>query len=170
MVTKVRHLKPLGGFRLAVEFSDGSRGTHDFAGMVAESGPMLLALRDETYFARVFLELGAPTWPNGFDIAPEWLRRCLLWVIFPALHLRVRPQPRLSACMDRTSASAPRRLRASSAGCTVGRRVYSDPAGPGIVSIGRPLRSWTLSTTEVPSPLAEPRRVRFRCLSGLSGG
>jgi hypothetical protein len=23
----------------------------------------------------VFLEFGAPTWPNGFDIAPEWLRR-----------------------------------------------------------------------------------------------
>ena len=20
-------------------------------------------------------EFGAPTWPNGFDIAPEWLRR-----------------------------------------------------------------------------------------------
>jgi hypothetical protein len=23
----------------------------------------------------VFLDYGAPTWPNGFDIAPEWLRR-----------------------------------------------------------------------------------------------
>jgi hypothetical protein len=23
----------------------------------------------------VFLEFGAPTWPNGLDIAPEWLRR-----------------------------------------------------------------------------------------------
>ena len=32
-------------------------------------------LHDETYFARVFLEFGAPTWPNGLDIAPEWLRR-----------------------------------------------------------------------------------------------
>jgi hypothetical protein len=32
-------------------------------------------LRNERYFARVFLEFGAPTWPNGFDIAPEWLRR-----------------------------------------------------------------------------------------------
>ena len=35
---------------------------------------MLEPLRNEIYFARVFLELGAPTWPNGFDIAPEWLR------------------------------------------------------------------------------------------------
>jgi hypothetical protein len=32
-------------------------------------------LRDPTYFGRVFLEFGAPTWPNGFDIASEWLRR-----------------------------------------------------------------------------------------------
>ncbi len=36
---------------------------------------MLVPLRDEAYFARVFLEFGALTWPNGFDIAPEWLRR-----------------------------------------------------------------------------------------------
>ena len=36
---------------------------------------MLVPLCDERYFERVFLECGAPTWPNGFDIAPEWLRR-----------------------------------------------------------------------------------------------
>jgi len=60
---------------LHVRFSDGSEGVHDFSGMVNEPGPMLEPLRDETYFSRVFLEFGAPTWPNGFDIAPEWLRR-----------------------------------------------------------------------------------------------
>jgi hypothetical protein len=32
-------------------------------------------LRDAAYFDRVFLEFGTPTWPNGFDIAPESLRR-----------------------------------------------------------------------------------------------
>jgi hypothetical protein len=32
-------------------------------------------LRDPAFFARVFLEDGAPTWPNGFDAAPGWLRR-----------------------------------------------------------------------------------------------
>jgi hypothetical protein len=75
MLTKVTKLEKLGGFRLRVRFNDGSEGTHDFAGMVNEPGPMLEPLRDETYFARAFLEFGAPTWPNGFDIAPEWLRR-----------------------------------------------------------------------------------------------
>ncbi len=68
-------LERLGGFRLRVRFSDGSEGVHDFSGMVNEPGSMLEPLRDEAYFGRVFLEFGAPTWPNGFDIAPEWLRR-----------------------------------------------------------------------------------------------
>ena len=43
--------------------------------MVEEPGSALEPLRDEAYFARVFLEFGAPTWPNGFDISPELLRR-----------------------------------------------------------------------------------------------
>jgi hypothetical protein len=36
---------------------------------------MVEPLRDPVYFARVFLEDGAPTWPNGFDMCPDWLRR-----------------------------------------------------------------------------------------------
>ena len=75
MLTKVLRLEKLGGFRLQVRFNDGSEGVHDFAAMVGEHGPMFEPLRDESYFARVFLEFGAPTWPNGFDIAPEWFRR-----------------------------------------------------------------------------------------------
>jgi Protein of unknown function (DUF2442) len=75
MLTKVLRLEKLDNFRLRVRFSDGSEGVHDFAAMVSEPGPMLEPLRDKSYFARVFLEFGALTWPNGFDIAPEWLRR-----------------------------------------------------------------------------------------------
>ncbi len=36
---------------------------------------MVEPLRDPAYFARAFLEDGAPTWPNSFDMDPEWLRR-----------------------------------------------------------------------------------------------
>jgi len=75
MLTKVLRLEKLGDFLLRVRFNDGSEGVHDFAATVSEPGPMLAPLRDKSYFARVFLEFGAPTWPNGFDIAPEWLRR-----------------------------------------------------------------------------------------------
>jgi len=75
MLTKVTRLENLDGFRLRVLFNDGSEGVHDFSSMVNEPGSMIAPLREESYFARVFLEFGAPTWPNGFDIAPEWLRR-----------------------------------------------------------------------------------------------
>jgi hypothetical protein len=75
MLTKVARIEWLGGFQLRVRFNDGSEGTHDFAAMVREPGSAIEPLRSEDYFARVFLEFGAPTWPNGFDIAPEWLRR-----------------------------------------------------------------------------------------------
>ncbi len=68
-------LDRLGAFKLRVHFSDGSAGEHDFSAMVAEPGPMLAPLRDPLDFAQVSLDFGAPTWPNGFDIAPEWLRR-----------------------------------------------------------------------------------------------
>ena len=36
---------------------------------------MVQPLRDETYFARVFLESGALTWPNGYDMAPWALHK-----------------------------------------------------------------------------------------------
>jgi hypothetical protein len=75
MLTKISSLKRLGGFRLRVAFGDGSAGEHDFTPMVNERGPMVEPLRDEAYFARVFLEFGALTWPNGYDVDPEWLRR-----------------------------------------------------------------------------------------------
>ena len=68
-------LERLGAYKHRLAFSDGSAGEHDFSHMVAESGPMLEPLRDPSYFARVFLECGDPTWPKGFDLAPEGLRR-----------------------------------------------------------------------------------------------
>lgn len=74
MLNKVTRLESLGGFRLRVCFSDGAEGTHDFTAMLKEPGPVLEPLRDEADFARVFLEFGAPTWPNGFDMCPDWLR------------------------------------------------------------------------------------------------
>jgi hypothetical protein len=61
--------------RLRFRFTDDSVGEYDFSTIVGESGPMVEPLRDLDYFKRVFLEFGAPTWPNGFDIAPAWLHQ-----------------------------------------------------------------------------------------------
>lgn len=63
-------VKYLGGFKLRVGFSDGSGGVHDFSSTVARNGEMVRPLKDQKFFARVFVELGALTWPNGFDIDP----------------------------------------------------------------------------------------------------
>jgi hypothetical protein len=63
-------VKPMGGFRLRIAFSDGSAGVHDFSSTAARDGEMVQPLRDPAFFARVFVELGALTWPNGFDVDP----------------------------------------------------------------------------------------------------
>jgi len=63
-------VKSLGGYRLRVAFSDGSVGEHDFASTTARDGEMVRPLKDPAFFARVFVELGALTWPNGFDLDP----------------------------------------------------------------------------------------------------
>ena len=65
---KVTKAEPLGGYRLRLTFSDDSTGERDFAELVAKTGSMVLPLRDPAYFARVFLDMGVPTWPNGFDL------------------------------------------------------------------------------------------------------
>ncbi len=63
-------VKPMGGFKLRIAFSDGSAGVHDFSSTTARNGEMVLPLKDPAFFARVFVELGALTWPNGFDLDP----------------------------------------------------------------------------------------------------
>lgn len=72
---RIAKIKCLGGHRVRVTFSDAMAGEYDFSAIVREDGPMVVPLRDPAFFARVFLEDGAPTWPNGFDVAPGWLRR-----------------------------------------------------------------------------------------------
>jgi hypothetical protein len=71
---KVSNVQWIGGHRLRLRFSDGTTGEHDFSPLLAESGPMLEPLRDPEFFRSVFLEDGAPTWPNGYDMAPRWVQ------------------------------------------------------------------------------------------------
>ncbi len=66
----VLRLRPLEGYRLWLRFTDGSEGVRDLSGMIAQGGPMVEPLKAPDYFARVFVEMGAPTWPNGFDLDP----------------------------------------------------------------------------------------------------
>ncbi len=63
-------VRRLGGFRLELEFSDGTIGTRDFESILQRPGDMIAPLKDPAYFARVFIEDGALTWPNGYDWDP----------------------------------------------------------------------------------------------------
>ena len=67
-MVKVVDVKPLGGSRLRVRFSDGSEGEHDFAALLAQGGEMIAPLHDAAFFKQVHIEYGVLTWPNGFDL------------------------------------------------------------------------------------------------------
>jgi hypothetical protein len=70
MMIDVIGVRSMGGYRLEIEFSDGTIGVRDFADISLKSGPMAEPLKDAAYFQRVFIEDGALTWPNGYDWDP----------------------------------------------------------------------------------------------------
>ena len=51
----------------------GGEGVADLSRLAARTGPMVSPLADAAFFARVFVEAGVPTWPNGYDYAPSAL-------------------------------------------------------------------------------------------------
>lgn len=75
MLIKVKRLEVVGDHRLRLWFADGSVGEHDFADELARGGAMAEPLLDPAFFAQVFLDYGAPTWPNGYDMAPWALHK-----------------------------------------------------------------------------------------------
>ncbi len=64
-----RRVKALDGYRLEIVFDDDTMGVVDLSDFV-QLGPVTEPLRDPAFFARVFIEMGVPTWPNGCDIDP----------------------------------------------------------------------------------------------------
>lgn len=70
MMIDVIGVRLVGGHKLEIEFSDGTVGVRDFSSIAAKTGSMAEPLKDEVYFARVFIEDGALTWPNGYDWDP----------------------------------------------------------------------------------------------------
>jgi Protein of unknown function (DUF2442) len=67
---RIISVSALAGYRLAIEFEDGVKGTVELESQLF--GPMFAPLRDETVFSQVGLdEFGAPCWSNGADLAPD---------------------------------------------------------------------------------------------------
>ena len=67
-MVKVVEVRALDAKRIWVRFSDGAEGVRDLSDMLHEGGEMVEPLRNPDLFAKVFLEYGVPTWPNGFDM------------------------------------------------------------------------------------------------------
>lgn len=69
-ILEARHVRD---FVIWLRFSDGAEGEVDLAGEL--DGPVFEPLRDPDYFRLVTLNpsLHTITWPNGADLAPEYL-------------------------------------------------------------------------------------------------
>lgn len=71
---RVQAVSALPDFKLAVTFCDGSSGVVDCSSIQNSTDPGIYApLANPEYFAKVRLELGVVTWPNGADLDPSWL-------------------------------------------------------------------------------------------------
>jgi len=70
---KIYFIKKLrvDGFKLICEFREGEVVEYDMSDIKTDSGSMIEPLRDPAFFSKVFIEAGAPTWPNGYDVSPE---------------------------------------------------------------------------------------------------
>ena len=71
-MSRARRVRPLAGYRLRVEFTDGLCGDIDLSDRLF--GSMFEPLKDERLFAQAFIDdYGAIAWPNGADLAPDAL-------------------------------------------------------------------------------------------------
>jgi hypothetical protein len=70
----VKSAKYLIDYKIFVTFDDGSAGEVDLRGLL--SGPVFEPLKDKNYFSRLMVdpELETIVWPNGADLAPEFLK------------------------------------------------------------------------------------------------
>lgn len=64
--------------RLKLTFSDGAAGEVDLGPMIAaDHRPIARQLLDESLFKRFSVAMDTVVWENGFDLAPEYLRKNL---------------------------------------------------------------------------------------------
>lgn len=71
MYWDVKSVRPLPDYRIYIELGDGRKGVFDLKPYLDRG--VFRELRDIDYFNRVGIVLGAVTWPNQQDIAPETL-------------------------------------------------------------------------------------------------
>ena len=70
----IKAAKYISDYVLWVAFDDGTCGEVDLEGRL--NGPVFEPLKDKSFFAQVSVdeELETVVWPNGADLAPEFLK------------------------------------------------------------------------------------------------
>jgi len=70
---RIRAVQPLSGYRLHLEFSDGTAGIVDLSDDLW--GPVFAPLRDPARFAEVYVDqqFGTVAWPGDVDLDPDVL-------------------------------------------------------------------------------------------------
>ncbi len=70
----VTDAKAFPDYRLWVRFSDNTEGEINLKGIIAsDARPIVAALRDQSAFSAIRVEMDTVIWENGFDLAPEFL-------------------------------------------------------------------------------------------------
>jgi hypothetical protein len=76
-MTKITRASHLEGYKLELEFSNGTVGEYDLADVVNRDSSLARALRDVEYFRSYYLELGALCWPSGLELRGGAIHRRL---------------------------------------------------------------------------------------------
>mgnify|MGYP006310072469 FL=1 len=70
---KILKAKYLGDYQIELTFSDGFVGLFDGKKLLNRKGSLLEPLRDESFFNKFYLEVGALSWPHGLELSPSKL-------------------------------------------------------------------------------------------------
>lgn len=70
----IKSVKYISDFKIYVAFDDGTEGQVDLKGHL--EGPIFEPLKDKEFFSKVTVdpELETIVWPNGADLAPEFVK------------------------------------------------------------------------------------------------
>lgn len=73
MILHVTNAIYIGDYKVEVSFNDGRKGVADLSD--ALQGPVFKPLKDKAIFSQLKVDkvLETITWPNGADLAPEYI-------------------------------------------------------------------------------------------------
>lgn len=68
---KIINIEASDDYSILCTFDDSTVIRFDMSYLLKRKGPMIEPLKKKSFFKSAFLEMGTPTWPNGFDICPD---------------------------------------------------------------------------------------------------